>query len=462
VTAPLDPAEATAVVAAKLEAAMVHLSLQALEPAEALLTEILAVEPGHFSALHCLGLVRSLRGDHLGAAEVFGRQLEAAPHSALAHLNRGIALWNLNRPEAALEHFQAVLALLPGSPEALLHAAVAQHYLGRYEPALATLEELLAAVPDSAPGHLLRGQVLRDLLRMEEALASLERARDLDPDQEGLAEALRAVLVALGPAGLPRILPRLATPALDVLPDHFVPLFYWTSDPPAVMAAAQQICALGHGGSHFADNLLTWGRNMSMLDDAPFVAAWQGNIETDADRSILWRRYVLACAAYHGLHLDGDFVECGAYTGVGIKTVVDYLGGPLFPRTFWGYDAFEHDPGMAHHAMPAHGAGLFQRVQGKFAGYPQVKLIQGLLPQSLAGQSPERIAYLHVDLNQAEAELGVLEELFPRMVPGAVLILDDYEWTGYREQKLAEDQWFQERQYRVMPLPTGQGLIIKR
>jgi hypothetical protein len=47
------------------------------------------------------------------------------------------------------------------------------------------------------------------------------------------------------------------------------------------------------------------------------------------------------------------------------------------------------------------------------------------------------------------------------MVPGAVLILDDYGWLGYRAQKLAEDPWFEKRGYRVLELPTGQGLLIK-
>jgi len=80
-----------------------------------------------------------------------------------------------------------------------------------------------------------------------------------------------------------------------------------------------------------------------------------------------------------------------------------------------------------------------------------------------ASGCPERIAYLHIDLNQAPAEVASLEHLFDRMVPGAILILDDYEWAGvYRAQKLAEDVWFEARKYRVMPLPTGQGLVIKR
>jgi hypothetical protein len=42
-------------------------------------------------------------------------------------------------------------------------------------------------------------------------------------------------------------------------------------------------------------------------------------------------------------------------------------------------------------------------------------------------------------------------------------VLDDYEWSGpYRNQKLAEDPWFDARRHKVFPLPTGQGLVIKR
>lgn len=70
---------------------------------------------------------------------------------------------------------------------------------------------------------------------------------------------------------------------------------------------------------------------------------------------------------------------------------------------------------------------------------------------------------LHIDLNQAPAEIAALDRLFDLIVPGGMLILDDYEWGGgYRAQKFAEDPWFDSRRYRVMPLPTGQGLVFKR
>jgi predicted O-methyltransferase YrrM len=64
-------------------------------------------------------------------------------------------------------------------------------------------------------------------------------------------------------------------------------------------------------------------------------------------------------------------------------------------------------------------------------------------------------------MNNAEAEIGALEVLWDRVVPGAVVILDDYGWAGCLEQKRAEDVFLTERGYQVLELPTGQGLLIK-
>src|SRR5450631_8328 len=287
--------------------------------------------------------------------------------------------------------------------------------------------------------------VVRDLFR------ALFRSRSRDMPTRPLTD------------GASRSLPKQSAPDPERVSSFFLPVFWGTTDAQAVAEIMKSTTALLPAGYHFADNLLTWGRNMSMLDDAPFVAAWQANAESSSDEAIVWRRYVLACAAYHCVQLDGDFVECGAYTGVGIKTIVDYLGGPAFPKTFWGYDIFEHDASMLNAALPEHGSGLYERVREKFAGYSQVRVVKGLIPEVFASGCPDRIAYLHIDLNQAPAEIASLEHLFDRMVPGGILILDDYEWAGpYRGQKLAEDVWFEARKYRVIPLPTGQGIVIKR
>jgi O-methyltransferase len=258
-------------------------------------------------------------------------------------------------------------------------------------------------------------------------------------------------------------LPKLSAPDLDKIKNFFYPMFWSTSDPESVVQSIRAALPKLMPGVHFADNFLTWGRNNSMFDDLEFVTAWESNAETDADRAIVWRRYILACAAYHCVQLDGDFVECGAYKGVGIKTVIDYLGGTDFEKTFWGYDLFEHDASMAHHSMNEHGPELYEKVKAKFASYKCVNLVKGEIPKVFEGNSPQKIAYLHIDLNEAPAEIAALESLFDRVVPSGMVILDDYEWADiYRAQKLAEDPWFEARGYRVMPLPTGQGLVLKR
>ena len=214
-------------------------------------------------------------------------------------------------------------------------------------------------------------------------------------------------------------------------------------------------------GFYFGDNLFTWSRNNSAFEDVAFRKSWEENIKNDADRAIAWRRYVLACAGYHCMHFRGDFVECGVYCGSGIKTVVDYLGAKDFEKTFWGYDTFDFNP-VEGQAFAGQQPGFFEEVKARFAGYHQVKLVSGLIPASFAQSCPTQIAYLHIDLNNAEAEIATLDRLFDLVVAGGIIILDDYEWSAYRPQKIAEDAWFEARQYRVLPLPTGQGLVIKR
>lgn len=44
---------------------------------------------------------------------------------------------------------------------------------------------------------------------------------------------------------------------------------------------------------------------------------------------------------------------------------------------------------------------------------------------------------------------------------GAVVVLDDYGFRAHIVQKLALDGFAKSRGVAILPLPTGQGLIIK-
>lgn len=234
------------------------------------------------------------------------------------------------------------------------------------------------------------------------------------------------------------------------------------ADPIRFQSLMNEAMSLVQTGFYLGDSFFAWMRNNSLFEDDAFRNAWQKNITLEADRAAGWRRYILATSAYNCVNLEGDFVECGVYMGAGLNTVLDYLGGEKFPKTFYGFDSFEFGRNInAENVLSPED--LFLKIQNRFIRYPQVKLILGVDTKSLRKAAPEKIAFLHLDLNQAQTELDVLAELFERVTPGGVIIFDDYEWSGiHREQKKLEDPWFDKRRYRVIPLPTGQGMIIKR
>lgn len=215
-------------------------------------------------------------------------------------------------------------------------------------------------------------------------------------------------------------------------------------------------------GVFAGDNLFTYSRNLSFLTDPDFMRAYSAHATTDVEKGIIWRIAVVAWAARNGMRLQGDLVECACYKGVTARIVCDYIDfAAQKDRKYYLYDLFEHDETMPHHTMPEHSVTLFEQVKQRFADLPNVIVTQGRVPDSFAQAAPDKIAFMHLDLNNADAEIGALEVLFDRMVPGAMMVLDDYGWLGYRAQKLAEDPWLEKRGYRVLELPTGQGLLLK-
>lgn len=205
------------------------------------------------------------------------------------------------------------------------------------------------------------------------------------------------------------------------------------------------------------DNTIAFDRSLAFLRDAPFMEAFTKHATTGVERGIIWRTATLVWAARQALRQEGAFVECGCYKGVSARILVDAVN---LTRPFHIYDLFTHDASMDHHSMPEHGPDLFSQVKARFADAPNVVVTQGRVPDSLTN-APDKIAFLHVDMNDVDAEIGALETLFDRVVPGGVVILDDFGWLAYNRQQVAEIAWFAKRGYPVLELATGQGMVIR-
>jgi hypothetical protein len=61
-------------------------------------------------------------------------------------------------------------------------------------------------------------------------------------------------------------------------------------------------------------------------------------------------------------------------------------------------------------------------------------LVKGPVEETIPGAAPERIALLRLDTDWYESTRHELEHLYSRLVPGGVLIIDDYgTWQGSKE-----------------------------
>jgi len=105
---------------------------------------------------------------------------------------------------------------------------------------------------------------------------------------------------------------------------------------------------------------------------------------------------------------------------------------------------------------------IYPEVVEKFRDVANVRIVRGVLPDTLCNIAPEKIAFLHIDINSPAAEIGTLEVLFDRVVAGGIVVFDDYGWHLFRRQMEAEDAFMAARGYQILELPTGQGLLVKR
>lgn len=218
---------------------------------------------------------------------------------------------------------------------------------------------------------------------------------------------------------------------------------------------------------HFAgDMMVALDRNMGFMQDPRFVSAFESQRPDAQEASLLWRLHVMCWCAGNALRLDGDFVECGVFRGFCTAVAAHYLDFGACPKTWHLFDTFSGIPSDqldTGHTNPAvyQDPSLHDAVVRRFAVYPNIVVHQGRVPEVLAIGAPQRIAFLHLDMNSSKAEIGALEVFYDRLVPGACVLLDDYGWYAYRQQKIAEDAFFNERGCKVLELPTGQGVVLK-
>jgi O-methyltransferase len=161
-------------------------------------------------------------------------------------------------------------------------------------------------------------------------------------------------------------------------------------------------------------------------------------------------------------NLGGDVVECGVFRGGSAIVLADPLFRTSSEALVWLYDVFTGMPEPGPEDPPgAKGyVGLYVSsesvVRNTFAcaRIPdhRVRIVSGRLEDTLRSAAPTRpIQLLHLDCDWYESVSVCLEALYHQVLPGGMIIFDDYgHWLGCRK---AVDEFFAKRSISVKLIP---------
>lgn len=177
--------------------------------------------------------------------------------------------------------------------------------------------------------------------------------------------------------------------------------------------------------------------------------------------------------------IQGCVIECGVWRGGMIAGIAEILGKE---RKYYLFDSFEGLPpakGIDGESAIAwqkdvNSPGYYDNCKAemswaekamKMAGTENYKLIKGWFSETVPAYNPdEPIAVLRLDADWYDSTLVCLEHLFPRVVKGGLIILDDYYvWEGcskaihdYLSKYKRVEKIFEAYSYGI---PKGRGII---
>jgi hypothetical protein len=204
---------------------------------------------------------------------------------------------------------------------------------------------------------------------------------------------------------------------------------------------------------------------------------------TDAEKSIYLKSALNLCGGPEAIvsliraveyvirnGIPGAFVECGVFMGGNIEVMMRALQNlQIDDRDIYLYDTFagmpqpdpRDDEGLGGvmkvsweaHRTEADGTSgsdwmraTVETVRKRLdpLGYPAGRLhfVKGMVEDTIPGIAPEKIAILRLDTDFYSSTKHELEHLYPRLMPGGILIIDDY--GAIPGARLAADEYASE------------------
>ena len=185
-------------------------------------------------------------------------------------------------------------------------------------------------------------------------------------------------------------------------------------------------------------------------------------------------------------NIKGDFVECGVFMGGSAMMISfamkDFEKINTSVKNIWLYDTFEgmanptvHDENILNQKATIELKNkkkkenskdiwayssidyVKQNIKKTYIDPERVKYIKGLVEETLIENKPKKISLLRLDTDFYESTKKELEELYPLLEKGGIIIIDDYgHWKGCKK---AVDEYFKNKKNIFFQQVDYSGLI---
>jgi hypothetical protein len=207
--------------------------------------------------------------------------------------------------------------------------------------------------------------------------------------------------------------------------------------------------------------LAEYGR--SYFHDVEFRADY-ARFDRQNHRS-LDRKFALRELLKLALRRHGDLAECGVFRGASAFLMAKAICRTGSGRTLHLFDSFAGlsppDAADGSYWQPGSLACGLADVQASLRDFADlIAYHPGWIPTRFHDVADSGFCCVHIDVDLFQPTRDALAFFYPRMVPGGMIVCDDYGFDTCPGARRAMDEFFASRAEPVIHLPTGQGMVL--
>ncbi len=171
---------------------------------------------------------------------------------------------------------------------------------------------------------------------------------------------------------------------------------------------------------------------------------------------------------------QGMVAECGCWRGLSSYQIAANLKKMDFNQAFLIFDSFEglseYDEEDKNNVMTdeeenchrKHFACSMDVVIKNLEDFDFIDYKKGWIPSRFKEASELAFSFVHIDVDMFQPIWDSLEFFYPRLIPGGIIVLDDYGYLNFPGAKKAVDTFLVDKPDFFLSLPSGSAFIMKK